>query len=58
MRGQSIRDVAGRLEAEVSERHGDKAFVDAVLMAAFVQDEDGFAYDGERLFEYSRGGKA
>ena len=40
VRGQSIRDVAARLEAEVSEHHGDEALVVAVLMAAFVLDED------------------
>ena len=41
MRGQNIHDVAARLEAEVSEHHGDDALVDAVLMAAYVSDEDG-----------------
>jgi hypothetical protein len=41
VRGQSIRDVAARLAAEVSEHHGDGALVGAVLMAAYVQDEEG-----------------
>ena len=41
MRGQNINDVAARLAAEVAEHHGDDAVVDAVLMAAYVQDEEG-----------------
>ena len=49
MTGQSIRDVAARLEAEVSKRHGDGALVDAVLIAAFVQDEDGDGCADRRL---------
>jgi hypothetical protein len=47
--GQSIRDVAARLEAEVFKRHGDGALVDAVLMATFVQDEDGGGCADRRL---------
>ena len=49
MRGQSIRDLVARLEAEVSEHHGDGALVDAVLMAAFVQDEEGGGCTDRRL---------
>lgn len=41
MRGHSIEGLAGRVQAQASEHHGDGATAYRALAAVFVEDEEG-----------------